>query len=32
MNDIFLFVFGFIVTALAIGPLIYAAIAEQREK
>jgi hypothetical protein len=32
MTDIFIFIFGLIATALAVGPLVYAAILDQREK
>jgi hypothetical protein len=31
MNDAFLFIFGFFVTLLAVGPLIYAAILDARD-
>lgn len=32
MTDIFIFVFGVIATILAIGPLVYAAILDQRDE
>ena len=32
MSEIFLFIFGMIVTALAVGPLAYAAILDSRDE
>ena len=32
MTEIFIFIFGLIATALAVGPLVYAAILDQTEK
>jgi archaellum component FlaG (FlaF/FlaG flagellin family) len=32
MSELFLFVFGLIVTALAVGPLAYAALLDAREE
>jgi hypothetical protein len=31
MSELFIFIFGFFVTVLAVGPLIYAAILDSRE-
>ena len=32
MSDVFIFVFGLIVTAICLGPLILAAVLDQREQ
>ena len=32
MTDLFIFIFGLIATTFAIGPLVYAAILDQRDK
>ncbi len=32
MNDAFIFIFGVVVTAVAIGPLLYAAAIDSRKK
>lgn len=32
MTDLYIFIFGLVATTLAVGPLVYAAILDQRDK